>query len=61
LTELAFHFVDEEAKMQNLHDFQRDLSAESIDALGGELLAGSGFETEEPEPGFVAAELRGEE
>jgi hypothetical protein len=59
--ELVFHFVDEEAKMQNSHDFQRDLSAESIDALGGELLAGSGFETEEPEPGFVAAELRGEE
>ena len=58
---LAFHFVDEEAKMQNLHDFQRDLSAESIDAVGGELLSGSGFETEEPEPGFVAAELRGEE
>jgi hypothetical protein len=47
--------------MQDLHDFQRDLSAESIDALGGELLAGSGFETEEPEPGFISAELRGEE
>jgi len=47
--------------MQNLHDFQRDLSAESIDAAGGEMLAGSGFETEEPEPGFVAVELRGEE
>jgi hypothetical protein len=59
--ELAFHSADEEAKMQNLHGFQRDLSAESIDALGGELLAGSGFETEEPEPGCVAAELRGEE
>ena len=47
--------------MQDSHDFQRDLSAESIVAVGGELLAGSGFETEEPEPGFVAAELRGEE
>jgi hypothetical protein len=47
--------------MQNSHDFQRDLSAESIDAVGGELLAGSGFETEKPEPGFVAAELRGED
>jgi len=47
--------------MQNLHDFHRDPLAESIDALGGELLARSGFETEEPEPGFVAAELRGEE
>jgi hypothetical protein len=58
---LAFHFVDEEAKMQHLHDFQRELSAEAIDAVGGEPLAGSGFETEQPEPGFVAAELRGEE
>ena len=47
--------------MQNLHDFQRDVLAESIDAVGGELLAGSGFETEVPEPGFVSAELRGEE
>ena len=47
--------------MQNLHDFQRDFSVESIDAVGGELLAGSGFETEEPEPGFVGAEFRGEE
>jgi hypothetical protein len=56
---LAFHSAGEEAKMQNLHDFQRDLSAESIDAVGGELLAGSDFETEEPEPGFAAAELSG--
>ena len=47
--------------MQNLHDFQRDLSAESIDAVGGEPLAGSGFETEQPELGFVSAESRGEE
>jgi len=47
--------------MQNSHDYQRDLLAVSIDAVGGELLAGSGFENEEPEPGFVVAELRGEE
>ena len=46
--------------MQIQHDFQRDLSAETIDAIGGELLAGSGFETEEPEPGFAGAELEGE-
>ena len=46
--------------MQNSHDFQRDLSAERIDAAGGELLPGSGFETEEPEPGFAGAE-EGEE
>jgi hypothetical protein len=47
--------------MQIQHDFRHDLSAEAIDAVGGELLAGSGFETEAPEPGFVSAELRGEE
>ena len=45
--------------MQNSQDFQRDLSAVSLDAIGGEPLAGSGFETEEPEPGFSAAELDG--
>ena len=47
--------------MQNSRDFQRDLSAGWIDAIGGEPLAGSGFETEEPDPGFSAAELGGEE
>ena len=47
--------------MQNSQEFQRELSAASIDAVGGELLAGSGFETEEPEPGFTAAESEGEE
>ena len=47
--------------MQNSHDFRRDLSAVSVDAIGGEPLAGSGFETEEPEPGFSAAELDREE
>jgi hypothetical protein len=47
--------------MQNSQDFQRDLSAVAIDAIGGEPLAGSAFETEEPEPGFSAAELDGEE
>jgi hypothetical protein len=47
--------------MQNFQDFQRDLSAVSLDAIGGEPLAGSGFEAEEPEPGLSAAELDGEE
>ena len=47
--------------MQNSQNCQRDLSAVSIDEIGGEPLAGSGFETEEPEPGFHAAELDGEE
>jgi hypothetical protein len=47
--------------MQNSQDFQRDLSAASLDAIGGEPLAGSGFETEELESGFSAAEVDGEE
>ena len=47
--------------MQSSQEFQRDRSAASLDAIGGETLAESGFETEEPEPGFSAAELDGEE
>jgi hypothetical protein len=47
--------------MQYPQDFQRDLSSASIDAVGGEPLAGSGFEAEEPDPDFTAAELEGEE
>jgi len=47
--------------MRNPQDFQRDLSAASLDAIGGDPLAGSGFETEEPEPGYSATELDGEE
>jgi hypothetical protein len=47
--------------MQNSQDFQRDLSAVPLDAVGGEPLAGSGFETEEPEPGFSAADWDREE
>jgi len=47
--------------MQNSREFQRELSAAPIDAVGGEPLAGSGFETEEPEPGFTTAESEGEE
>jgi hypothetical protein len=46
--------------MQNAQEFQRELSAASIDAVGGEPLAGSGFETEEPDPGFTGAESEGE-
>ena len=38
--------------MQNLQDIQRDTLSASLDAIGGEPLAGSGFETEEPESGF---------
>ena len=47
--------------MQNLRDFHDSLSAVLIDAVGGEVLAGSGFESEEPEPGFTGAGSEGEE
>ena len=47
--------------MQNSQDFQRDLSAASLDEMGGEPLAGSGFDAEEPEPNFSATEFDGEE
>lgn len=47
--------------MQNSQDLRRDLSAMSLDAIGGEPLAGSGFEAEERELGYSAAELDGEE
>ena len=46
--------------MQNLPDSQRDVSA-SIEAVGGEPLDGSGFETEAAEAGFSAADFEGEE
>ncbi len=47
--------------MQKISDFHDRLSAVLIDAVGGEGLTGSGFENEEPEPGFTAAESEGEE
>ena len=45
--------------MQNPQDFQRDLLSASIDSIGGEPLDGSGFEAQEPDPAFTAAELNG--
>ena len=45
--------------MQNFEDSQGRLSAELFEAVGGEPLAGSGFENEEPEPGFSVAEFEG--
>jgi hypothetical protein len=53
--------VDEGGKMQTSPDYRRDLSAAAIAAIGGELLDGSGFETEEPNPGFSSTELGGKE
>ena len=48
-------------EMQNSPDFQRDWAAGSLEAIGGEPLTGSGFQTEEPALGFSSADLRGEE
>ncbi len=47
--------------MQISDGFNRTPGDMSVDAIGGEPLAGSGFETEESEPGFSAAEVEGEE
>ena len=42
--------------MQNLQGIQRDASATLLEALGGEPLAGSGFEMEDPDEGFSVTE-----
>ena len=47
--------------MQISEDFQRDQLGVLIDAVGGEPLAGSGFENEELELSFNAADSEGEE
>jgi hypothetical protein len=59
--EPTFHSAEREAKMQNSDDFRHDQPAVLIGAIGGEPLAGSGFETEEPESSFSPAEFEGEE
>jgi len=47
--------------MQTSDDFLHDAPTGLINAIGGEPLAGSGFEAEEPEPGFSVSESEGEE
>lgn len=42
--------------MQNVHDIERGSRTTSLDAIGGDPLAGSGFEAEEPELGFSITE-----
>jgi hypothetical protein len=49
------HSTSEGGKMQNSQGFQRDAAA-WLDVVGGEPLAGSGFEAEEPDPGFSSNE-----
>lgn len=47
--------------MRTLQEYKWDLSVVLIDMIGGEPLNGSGFETEEPSPGFSSAKLVGKE
>jgi hypothetical protein len=47
--------------MQNSDDLRHDAPTRLINAIGGEPLAGSGFEAEEPESGFSVSESEGEE
>ena len=42
--------------MQSSKDIRRDSSARLLDTFGGEPLAGSGFETEDPDEGFSVTE-----
>ena len=44
--------------MQNFQDVQRGSLLGALDTIGGEPLAGSGFETEEPDPGYSSDEFR---
>jgi hypothetical protein len=54
--DVLFHSSDQGGKMQKSQDFEKGLSAALLDAVGGEPLAGSGFETEDPEAGFSTTE-----
>jgi hypothetical protein len=48
------HPSDQGGKMQNLQDIQRDSSSAPLDVIGGEPLAGSGFDAEETDSGFFS-------
>jgi hypothetical protein len=56
--DLPVHCSDQGGKMQ---DYERGLSAALLNAIGGEPLAGSGFETEDHEAGFSITEEAGQE
>ena len=47
--------------MQNFQDTQRSSLLVLLDAVGGEPLAESGLETEEPDPGYFSDDFGGEE
>jgi hypothetical protein len=54
--DLLPHFGDQGGKMQKSEEYEQGLQATVLDALGGEPLVGSGFETEDRELGFSIAE-----
>lgn len=47
--------------MQHSYGAQQDPIATMLDAIGGEPLAGSGFETEKPDQDFLATEQAAQE
>jgi len=48
--------LNQGGEMPNSRDIQQDISATLLAAIGGEPVAGSGFETEEPESGFSTSD-----
>lgn len=54
--DLLPHFGDQGGKMQNSQDYAHGLPTTLLDAVGGEPLAGSGFEIEDPEAAFSITE-----
>jgi len=47
--------------MRKSQDLPLDIAAALLVAVGGEPMAGSGFEAEEPDPSFAADELSQDE
>jgi hypothetical protein len=54
--DLLLHSSDQGGKMQQSQGHEPNLSATLLDAIGGEPLALSGFEMEDPEAGFSITE-----
>ena len=54
--DLLVHSSDQGGKMQTSQDKERGWPVALLDDVGGEALAGSGFETEDPEADFSNTE-----
>jgi len=52
---------EEKAKMPKSEKLTRDRTAALLNTVGGEHIAGSGFETEEPDRGFATDDLSEDE